>query len=336
MMKSLFYGFMLVLLASVWPANGDSLLPKLRISLENTQTHVHTQAVAEFARDLGRKLKGKLDIDVYTNASLFRDRDIIQALAHGKVEMAVPGTWHITRFEPNVGIFLLPVFYGRSAGANYLVLDSDVGREINRRIETGLGLKVIGRWMDLGHAHLFGVNRIIGSRADLKDIRIRVAGGIANKLRIKALGAAPCIIAWPDLPEHMLRHRVDAVLTSYETIRSAKLWEKGITSVYEDMEYYPQYVPLIRNDFWSRLSPQVQETILETWERHLDHAREMAAQAQSDAKRDLIAHGVTVTTPDKNQLTATRNHLMTYQDAFARQTRIDPQLAEQVTELLND
>ena len=81
------------------------LLPKMRISIENSDTHVQTQAIKKFAENLKQKLKDDIDVQFFSNATLFRDRDVIQALGQGKVEMAVPGTWHFTRFEPNVGIF---------------------------------------------------------------------------------------------------------------------------------------------------------------------------------------------------------------------------------------
>jgi len=325
-----------IILISTFPALGDPVLPKLRISIENTPTHVQTQAVSAFARDLGQRLQGKLKVMLFANASLYRDRDVIQALVQDKVEMAVPGTWHITQYEPNVGIFLLPVFYGRPARANYRVLESRIGRDLNQRIETGLGLKVIGRWIDLGHAHLFGVNRLLKAPKDLKGMRIRVAGGKANKLRVSGFGARPSVIAWPDLSEHMARNKVDALLTSYETVRSAKLWEKGITSVYEDRAYFPRYIPLIRESFWRRLSPETRTVITETWETHVDRARQMAAQAQIHARETLITHGVHVTVPDEAQLAATRRQLMALQDKIVRETRIDRQMARQVTALLKE
>ena len=199
------------------PLASWATLPKMRISVENSESHVQTRAVKRFAQDITEKLAGQIDVRFFSNARLFRDRDIIQALAQGKVEMAVPGTWHVTQFESNVGIFLLPEFYGRTAQANYAVLDSDIGARINAGIEKNLQVKVVGRWIDLGHAHLFGVHRKINRHEDIKGLKVRVAGGLANKLRIQALGGVPTIIPWPDLPEYMQLGRVDAVLTSYET-----------------------------------------------------------------------------------------------------------------------
>lgn len=57
------------------------------------------------------------------------------ALGQGKIEMAIPGTWHLAAHEPSVGIFLLPCFYGRPVKVNYHILAGEIGRTINERIE---------------------------------------------------------------------------------------------------------------------------------------------------------------------------------------------------------
>ncbi|MBW6486367.1 MAG: hypothetical protein K0B01_09485 [Syntrophobacterales bacterium] len=129
---------------------------------------------------------------------------------------------------------------------------------------------------------------------DIEGLRVRVAGGAANELRIKALGGKPLIVPWPDLPEYMERGRVDAVLTSYETIQSARLWERGIKFAFEDNEYFPQYIPMIRLSFWNKLSPALQQIVTETWEKHIGASRKQAAEAQIRAKGLLVQNGVEV------------------------------------------
>lgn len=306
----------------------------MRISVENTETHVQTQAVKRFSDDLKKRLAGRLNVQFFSNARLFRDKDIIQALGQGKVEMAVPGTWHVTRFEPNVGVFLLPVFYGRTARLNHMVLDSGVGNTINGLIENNLQLKVLGRWIDLGHAHLFSLTKEILRHEDIENLTIRVAGGTGNKLRINALGGNPVAIAWPDLPEYMIQGRVDAILTSYETIRSAKLWEKGIKYVFEDQEYFPQYIPLIKMSFWKKLPPDIKAIVVDTWEKHVDTSRQQASDAQLKAKKILIENGVKVVVPTQQQIKISRNRILQKQDYFIQIMNIDPQIVDLITDLL--
>ncbi len=80
-------------------------LPVFRISVENTASHVQARAIQKFADIVAEKTKGELIIELYHSAELYRDSDVIKAIPLGKVEMVVPGTWHIQNFVPEVGIF---------------------------------------------------------------------------------------------------------------------------------------------------------------------------------------------------------------------------------------
>lgn len=307
-------------------------LPVMRISVENTELHVQTLAVRRFASALQKKLQGKIDVRFYSNAQLFRDKDVVQALGQGKIEMAVPGTWHLAAHEPNVGVFLLPCFYGRPVEMNYRILVGEIGRKINRRIEQQLPVVVLGQWIDLGHAHLFSMEKKISRHEDIRGLKIRVAGGVANELRISALGGVPVSIPWPDLPEYMRQGKIDAVLTSYETIESAGLEDKGIRYAFEDSQYFPQYVPLVRGSFWRRLTPEIQDVIRQTWEAQVDSARAEAAAAQKKAKRALMAKGVEIVVPHSTELDIWRKRLSAGQDDFIRVMHIDPELVRTIVE----
>jgi C4-dicarboxylate-binding protein DctP len=318
-----------ILIGGAGQAQGQTL-PKMRISVENTDLHVQAKAVRLFADALRRKLATELDIEFFSNARLFRDQDVVQALRQGKVEMAVPGTWNVSRFEPNVEIFLLPVFYGQPAEANYRVAEGKVGEAIARRLENKLDLKMLGRWMDLGHAHLFGVNQKIVHHEDIEGLRVRIAGGVANAMRIQGLGGRPQIIPWPDLPEYLLKGRVDAVLTSYETVLSGRLQEKGVRYAFEDRQYFPQYIPLVRMSFWRKLSSRLQRTLTETWEELLDSARKEAGEAQLRAKEALARDGLEVVVPDPQRMEFWRKRLLAGQGEMVKAMGIDPELVERI------
>jgi TRAP-type C4-dicarboxylate transport system substrate-binding protein len=304
------------------------LLPTLRISTENVGSHVQTVAVRRFAEELARLTEGRLNVTHQWDARMFRDREVLYALNQGKVEMAVPGAWHIGRFQPNVGIFLLPAFYGREASEIHAIVDGPVGDRISESIETALSVKVIGRWIDLGHAHLFTVNTPIVRHEDIRGMKIRVAGGLGNALRIEALGGDPMIIAWPDLPPKLTQGVVEGVLTSFETVASAGLQDNGIRYAFADRQYFPQYVPMIRRDFWDRMPSDLRAIILRTWEQHVDGARKAAAEAQMAARTTLSKSGVVITEPEPADLRKWRKILMARQAEMARKMQIDPDLLD--------
>lgn len=299
---------------------------RLRISTENTRAHVQTQAIEHFALELERVTEGRIDVEFYHSAQLFRDRDVIAALSSGKVEMAVPGMWQLDRYVPDVGLYMLPLFYGRTAEENYHVRDGEIGALVSQRIARGLGVAVPGRWLDLGHAHLYFTNADIQAHEDLAGAKIRIPGGIANKKRLQAFGADPVVVAWPDLSDALSRNQITGVLTTHETIRSAKLWRNGISTSFEDMEYFAQYVPMINARFWANLPAPLQQQVRNSWDQIVDAQRYAAIKAQLSARSALMEQGIKVTSPSADTLMRWRKVARQEEPAMVRQMGVDPSL----------
>ncbi|MCW7754258.1 TRAP transporter substrate-binding protein DctP [Desulfobotulus sp. H1] len=314
-------------------ADVPKLLPVMRISIENTATHTQTRAVRRFAEDLADRTRGRLRVELYDSARLYRDSQVLGALAADRVEMAVPGTWHFDRYEPSVGIFLLPSFYGRSAEAMHAIVDGETGRRVTGKIEERLSVVVPGRWLDLGHAHIYAV-RPVTSREDMDGLTIRVAGGLANSIRLEAMGARPLVVPWPDLPARLQQGDIEGVLTTHETMRSARLWEFGLLYAFEDRQYFPQYIPVIRRNFWRRLPDDLRRLVKDTWESHVEMSRKEAGIAQEEARKLLMEHGMRIHRPSEALLIRYRQLLMLGQEAMVTLLDVDPELYADTLRLL--
>ena len=226
-----------------------------RISTENAAEHIQTRIVARFASLLAQRTEGRLMVSHSFGSHSFRDRDIVRAMAQGRLEMAVPGTWQLDRYDPSIGVLALPAFYGRDARAYNAVRDGPVGGEINRRLEAALRGAVLGRWIDLGFVNFYGVDRVIAKHVDIKGMRIRVAGGEANLHRLTAMGALPRIIPWSDLSAALADGQVDGICTTHETVASGQMWGQGVRSAFEDRQSFARTSRWWRAGFGRRCRP---------------------------------------------------------------------------------
>jgi C4-dicarboxylate-binding protein DctP len=309
--------------------------PTLTISSENTTSHVQTRVLEIFAQRLEARLGGALTPEVHAGAELFRDRDVVDALAAGRVGMAAPGIWHLGRFEPNFEIPLLPMFHGRDPKIAHEVADTVLSAALSQRLEEVVDVHVLGRWIDLGPAHLFLAGGGVVTRfEDLRGRSIRVAGGAANGDRIAAFGADPQLVPWVDLPAAMAAGTVSGTLTSAATVVSARLWEAGLTQAYLDYEYFPQYVPMVSGPLWRRLPKPVQKAMTETWDGLVEEARASAARDQASALGVLEGVGMVITRPDDKELARARTHLMAIQEAIVSSMGLDPDLVRAAAERL--
>ena len=131
-----------------------------------------------------------------------------------------------------------------------------------------------------------------------------------------ALGGEPLSISMMDLPSYLENGGLDGILSTYETVDSAKLDSCGIGSVLEDEEYYPFYVPLAGAKFWSSLSPGLRERIADSWKKIIVGAREESARAQAAAKNRLKDRGLVVFQPSQAERNSARKTLAAAEDSM--------------------
>ncbi len=293
-----------------------------RISTENSASHFQTKVVQRFVTELQRRTQGRLSIDYRHSAQLFRDQDVIRALNDGKVDMAVPGNWQFDRYDPAASTLMLPMFLGRDAADHHRIRDGLVGQLISAQLEQSLDVVIPGRWIDLGFANVYTVQKTVSGYPDMAGLRIRIAGGEAVAAQLSAVGALPSVVAWPDLPNVLQQGRLDGLLTTHETIASAQLWAHGLRHATENKAYFAQYIPIIARSYWNALPDDLRQAIRASWDSVVDGARAEAAQAQREARRQLEAHGVKVVELPAAALAAWRHQVAANQSALAQKLGI--------------
>ena len=300
----------------------------LRISTENTGAHFQAQTLERFASLVAQRLGPSFRVEYYNEAKLFRDTNAVGALAKGELEMAAPGIWQFDRFVPDASAFMLPSMYSRSRTLVRAMADGPVGDTISRKIESVLGVVVIGSWLDLGYGNIFGVRDPIKSSADIRGKHIRVAGGRGNEERVLALGGIPMSIPFLDLPSYLERGLIDGVLTTYQTVDSARLDRYGIRTALEDQEYYPFYVPLVSNDFWARLNDEQREILRSSWKDVVAEGRLQSERSQEAAKSNLLSRGLVSYTPSTEETASVREKLMEQEEEMARRLNVSQKILD--------
>jgi TRAP-type C4-dicarboxylate transport system substrate-binding protein len=309
------------------PAIGQDAI-KMRISLDTSAAHTRTQQMTRFAEELKKRSSGKLAPEVFHSAQLFRDRDVAKALRQGGVEMGAPGPWNMTGIESNLDLFQAPTFYGRTREEIYRISDGDVGRELNAMMEKRIGVKVPGKWLDLGSAHTFSTNALLNSSDDMKGLKVRTSGGAGQFLRVRFFGGVPNFTAWPDVPLALSQGTFDALITTNESCVSAKLWEAGVKNTVQDYQFFAQYIPMIAAPFWSKLPGDLQAVITKTWDEMVGGFRDEMARSQAHALEVMKEKGMRVVEQTKQQFDDSRKRLMASQDDVVKELKLDAALVQ--------
>ncbi|MGE4220529.1 MAG: TRAP transporter substrate-binding protein DctP [Alphaproteobacteria bacterium] len=308
---------------------------KVEISLDSVPDHVRNIAIERWAREVEAKSGGKVAIQVYHSAARFKDIDLPDALKRGAVDVGAPGWWQLDAAAPDFAIPGLPAFYGATRQQVYAVVDGPVGKALNARIEKALDVTVFGRWFDLGHVSTFLTAKPVATHADLKGLRIRIPGGGANVNLYRTMGAEPVQVAWPDVPKTLRAGGLDGVQTTYESARSAKLWDAGIRHGFDDRQTFFQYVPMVAGKSWRKMPEDVRKLLAECWEETIDANRDAAAARQAVARAEAVTQGVTLVEAKPADIAAMRKRLLQTQAALIAELKIDPALVAQAERTLD-
>ncbi|MGE0701621.1 MAG: TRAP transporter substrate-binding protein DctP [Hyphomicrobiaceae bacterium] len=275
---------------------------RLEISLETGPNHIRNIGITEWAEELEKKSGGKLEVKIFHGAAKYKDTDVPKALNQGALDMGLPGTWQLGKFVADFDAVDLPLLYGVSQEDAYKVFDGKPGKILEGKLEKKLGVKVIGRWLDLGFQHTHSVGKPINVHTDLASLKLRIPGGAANVARYADLGANPVKIAWPDVPQALQRGTIDGLATTFESIRSAKLWDSGLKHSYLTNQSFSQYLPTVSAKAWEKYPKDVQDLITSSWEAKIDSLRERARKRQAEAQEEARSRA----SPSSNRRRRTR------------------------------
>jgi tripartite ATP-independent transporter DctP family solute receptor len=219
-------------------------------------TNPYGKGADHFAELVKQKSNGTIEIKVFPSSSLGTQKELIEGLIYGTVDMTLTGTAELGTFHPQMAIFDMPFLFKDRAHA-YKALDT-VGMELAKPLESK-GLKMLG-YMENGIRHMTNNTRPIKTPADMKGLKIRVMNNKVYVEMIKALGASPTPMALAELYSAMQTGVVDG-----QENPSAHIYTKRF---YEVQKYgsltghaYAAEPFLISMSSWKKLTPAQQEII---------------------------------------------------------------------------
>jgi C4-dicarboxylate-binding protein DctP len=325
-----FVALMFTVIALATPALCADDVYKLKLSVETNMNHHRNKALKLFKEMLEKNTNNRIKVQFFHSAQLYKDKDIPKAMKLGTVHMAVPGIWQLEGVDQNTAITALPMFYGLPTGVTRRLMDGEVGELLTETLQKKMDVVVPGKWYDHGYVHVCPKTKAIKKLEDFKGMKIRHPGGAANSLRLKALGASPVMIPWPDLPMAMVQGTADGFLTTFKSFDSAKLWETGVKNATADKQYYMQYVPMINGKYWRNLPKDLQKIFLDTWEQHMPQQRTISANEQTLGEKNMKKHGVIIEYPSDQTLAKWREQTMTVQDQIVEELGMDKEFVARV------
>jgi C4-dicarboxylate-binding protein DctP len=315
-------------------ARGEAAL-KIRCSLDTAPSHVRNVSIVDYLGKVKEATGGQIDSEVFHSGQLYPDLQVAKALLQGQVDMACPGLWTQTGIVPDCDFCQLPVFYGRPIEVTEKASDGAPGKIIINQVESKLRVHVVGPFVNLGYQNWYTTRVPLKTSADIKGLKIRSPGGAGISWRISFFGGIPNTTAWPNVPLALSQGTFDGFVSTNESVSTAKLWEAGVKYSYQDHQYVGQYMPMISEVFWSKLTPDVKKIMTDLWATNISTYRQHAAQKQAEARKTMEANGMKFTDPSEDILTAARKAQQADVHTLIKEAKLSPDIVKAAEDSVN-
>ena len=260
---------------------------------------IFQQSADEFAKRANARLAGKAKVVTFGSSQLGGDKEMLQKLKLGTIDMALPST--VMSSEVDLfGIFEMP----------YIVKDRAHMGRIEKEIfwpklepaAEKKGLKVLAVWEN-GIRHITNSKRPIKVPADLKGIKLRVPEGVWRVKMFQAYGANPSPMKFSELFTALQTGVMDGQENPFTQIYSAKLQEVQKYLSLSGHVYTPAYLT-VGTTHWNTLPADVRKVLEDTAKETQAFVYETAAKDDTALLDKLKQAGMQVNEVDKEAFVA--------------------------------
>jgi C4-dicarboxylate-binding protein DctP len=265
------------------------------------------KGAAKFKELAEARTGGKVKIEVYPNSQLYKDKEELEALQLGSVQMLAPslakfGPLGVKEFE----VFDLPFIFKDDA-AFRAVTDGAVGADLFKKLEPK-GIQGLAYW-DNGF-HIMSANKPLHTVADFKGQKLRIQSSKVLDAQMRALGAIPQVMAFSELYAALQSGVVDGTEGVPSNFYTQKIYEvqKHISL---SNHGHLAYAVIVNKKFWDALPADIRTALTAAMKDATTYANAIATTENADALDKIKASGkTTVYTPTAAEITEWKKALM--------------------------
>jgi tripartite ATP-independent transporter DctP family solute receptor len=286
----------LALIFFVISCSGESKIRVIRLGHGLDVTHSVHQAMLKADEYLNENSKGKMRIQIYPNQQLGSERECLELLQIGSLDMTKVSGAVMENFAPNMRIFGLPFLFDDKEHL-FRVLDGPIGKSLLKEGEN-YWLKGLG-YYDSGSRSFYTRDRPITTPKDLEGLKIRVQESTSAFEMVKKLGGSPTPISWGELYTSIQQGVVDAAENNPPSFYLSRHYEVCKYYSIDEHTMIPDIL-LASTHLWNRLSQQEQAWLQEALDRSILDQRRLWTISENESLQAVIDAGVKVTYPEKS------------------------------------
>lgn len=253
----------------------------------------------EFKRLAEERTKGKVKVEVYPSSTLYKDKEEVEALQLGAVQMLAPS---LAKFGPlgarEFEVFDLPYMFDSYADL-HKVTGGPIGQSLLKKLESK-GILGLAFW-DNGFK-VMSANKPLRKPDDFKGLKMRIQSSKVLDSQMRALGANPQAMAFSEVYQALQTGVVDGTENPPSNLFTQKMHEvqKYVTL---SNHGYLGYAVIVNKKFWDGLPADVRTQLEGAMKDATRFANDIAKAENDEAMAKVKASGkseiITLTDDEK-------------------------------------
>ena len=271
-------------------ATGLSAQTTLKMNITVPQNSHYGNAVDAFAKEVEARTAGRYKIQNFYAGALGAERESVEAVQLGTLDMVMTSTGPLPNFVPEVAILDIPFLFRDYAHAR-AVLDGPIGQELLAKFEAK-GLKPLA-WGENGFRHMTNSKRDVKAPEDLKGLKMRTMENPVHIAAYKGFGIITTPMAFPEVFTALQQGTVDGQENPLPVIISAKFdqVQKHLTLT---GHVYSPCIFVMNKAAFDKLSAADKQAFLEAAKVAIKANRARVDEDDAKGVADLRAKGMTV------------------------------------------
>jgi tripartite ATP-independent transporter DctP family solute receptor len=263
----------------------------IKFATQNPKGHPIVMGMEKFAEIVQAKSGGKIKVNLFPGGTLGSDQANVSAIQGGTLEMASMNSGIFASQVKEFAIYDFPFLFASEKEAE-VIIDGPIGKKLHDKLqEKGIvGLA----YFELGFRTITNSKRPIVKADDLDGLKLRVIPNPINVDWVKALGANPTPLPFPEVYGALEQKAIDGQENPVTVINANKFFEVQKHVVLSNHQYNPQSV-VISKKFWDGLDANQKKILSDAAQEAAKFQRQQARGQVSSALDNMKKNGMQVT-----------------------------------------
>ena len=277
----------------------------IKFATQNPKGHPIVMGMEKFAELVAANSAGKIKVNLFPGGALGSDQANVSALQGGTLEMVSMNSGILASQVKDFAVYDFPFLFANAKEAD-TVVDGAFGSKMHAKLEEK-GLVGLA-YYDLGFRSLTNSRRPINKVSDIEGLKLRVIPNPINVDWVKALGANPTPLPFPEVYAALEQKAIDGQENPVTVINANKFYEVQKNLALTNHQYNPQSV-LISKKFWDSLSAAEKQVLKSAAQESAKYQREQARGQVAGALDNLKKNGMAVTELPAPEMTILREKM---------------------------